>query len=461
MSIISSNKNKSILFVVFGILFLVNELICITDVRPVMYDEAWYASTGYNIASGAGRHNSIVGSGAEINFIFPLFNALFFKIFGYNLLSTRLTAVFFGIITLLVIICFLKRNKYKNSSVFLTLLLFTSYTLFNTIFRFGRPECASLALFSIGLVSFCEYISSQSYQTILLMSLSAILAGLSHPFALLPYCLIGIIITFESFRNKYFKRVLPHLIILLISGIAVIVTIYILANDNAGICERYSLTNIKNSIPFYLKEAFLSRQAIGSISFILIILFELIFGNNRTTWYLAIIGFVTFIIFPILFSSDLMMVGLGIDYVAITAVFIFPQFIEDISIKISKRKIVHWGATCFFLVNLALSYYYNYGIKYEKANSILSSEVKDVIPKGSKVFGSIRLWPFAMETQFISDHYRYNLPEYDDLEYIITCSQDLNNYSIYNVYKPYLKKENVVYSKETRQYGIISIIKCK
>lgn len=445
----------------FFLLFLINQLVFITDVRGVMYDEAWYASTGYNIAMGAGINNTIVGSGGDVNFIFPLFCALFLKIFGNSLFSIRLTAFFFGIITFFAICSYLKKCKFKTWTVLLTLFLFTSLTLFNTIFRFGRPECASIAFISIGIISFYGYLTNHSYISIVFLSISTILSGLAHPFALMPFCLMGIVLVWDSFKQHSFRKELPKLAFLLIAGISVIVTLYLHADNSAGISERYSISNIKNSIPFYYKELFLSRHVIETVTFVSITIYELLFCKNKLVKYLSIIGFATLILFPMLFTTDLMMVGLGLDYVAIIAVFIFPNFIEDICAHLKRESIIHLAVTGFCIFNLALSYYYNFSVKYEKTNSVLEEELNNIIPESSNVFGPLRLWPFAMKTYYISDHYRKNLLEYDELDYIITSSQDLSTYTSYQKYLSFLYEENVVYIKETQQYGTIKVYKCK
>ena len=459
--IISFFRNKSAIFFLFLLLFLTNQLICITDVRPVMYDESWYASTGYNMAKGLGIRNTIVGSGGDVNFVFPLFNAFFFKLFGYNLTSIRHTAVFFGLITIIAIYSFLKKNNFDNRSTFLTLFIFSSLTLFNTVFRFGRPECASLAFLSIGIIAFGAFLSERSYKSIIILSLSALLSGLSHPFTLLPYCIMGTLLVINDARSHNLKQDFLKLLIFLCSGLAVIITLYCLSSDSSGITERYSLSNIKNSIPFYLKESFLSRQVIVTVPTLAIIISQLFGKRNKLSKYLSITALAVFVIFPVLFTTDIMMVGLGLDYVAIISIFVFPFLIKDITQNLHKSRFLLIGISLFCAANIAISYYYNFAVKYEKVNSILSKEMNEIIPEGANVFGAIRLWPFAMNTMYISDHYRLELPDYDGLDYIITSSQDIDRYSSYNKYKPYLMEGNIVYSKETRQYGTVNVYKCK
>ena len=133
------------------LVFLVNQLPYLADVRPVMYDEAWYGNTAYNCAEGNGFLNTAVGSRGNSNFLLPLITAAFLKIFGYNLLSIRLAAVFCGVITLLFISLSFKEMKASWRAQALAYAFFVSITLYNTIFRFGRPECAALMCLSGGV----------------------------------------------------------------------------------------------------------------------------------------------------------------------------------------------------------------------------------------------------------------------------------------------------------------------
>jgi hypothetical protein len=72
---IVSKHGVALLLAVF--LFLVNQLPFLEDMRPVMYDEAWYSNTAYNLCIGNGLHQTSVGSGGNSNCIFPIIGAAF------------------------------------------------------------------------------------------------------------------------------------------------------------------------------------------------------------------------------------------------------------------------------------------------------------------------------------------------------------------------------------------------
>lgn len=126
------------------IVFLVNQLPFLEDMCPVMYDEAWYGDTAYNIVLGNGFSNAIVGKGGNANFLLPLLTSGFMFVFGYNLLAIRLAAVFCGVMTIAFVVLSMKRLQMGWKQQALTLLLFVSLTIYNTVFRFGRPECIAL-----------------------------------------------------------------------------------------------------------------------------------------------------------------------------------------------------------------------------------------------------------------------------------------------------------------------------
>ena len=85
------------------VVFLVNQLPFLSDVRPVMYDEAWYGNTAYSFAHGEGFLNTVVGTRGNSNFLLPLLTAGFMRLFGYNLLALRLPAVICGVLTLVLL----------------------------------------------------------------------------------------------------------------------------------------------------------------------------------------------------------------------------------------------------------------------------------------------------------------------------------------------------------------------
>jgi hypothetical protein len=85
-----------------------------------------------------------------------------------------------------------------------------------------------------------------------------------------------------------------------------------------------------------------------------------------------------------------------------------------------------------------------------------------MIPKGSKVFGPIRQWPMLMETEYVSDHAKYDIGEATDYDYVITNSQDIEYFPVYQEFIPVLKDHfDLISEKQTRQYGLIQVYRKK
>jgi hypothetical protein len=173
---------------------------------------------------------------------------------------------------------------------------------------------------------------------------------------------------------------------------------------------------------------------------------------------LAIIALLHLIIFPFIFSTDLAMIGLGLNYFILIGIVLFVPFAE----KLSTKK---WGGefiTVCCLGYLSLSVFYNYKVKYEPVNSALAEILQETIPKGSKVFGPIRQWPMLMETEYVSDHAKYDIGKATDYDYVITNSQDIGCFPVYQEFIPVLKDHfDLISEKQTRQYGLIQVYRKK
>ena len=438
------------------IVFLINQLPNLVDVRPVMYDEAWYGDTAYNLAHGRGFLNSIVGTRGNSNFLLPLLTAGFMLLFGYNLLAIRLAAVFCGLITILFLWLSLKQMRVGKRSTVLALLYFVSISFYNTVFRFGRPECAAIMCMAIGLWFYLRYKDSESWLDIFALSIFVWLAGCAHPYSLLMFAILGAYIFIKAIRKKNWK-VIAQLALLVIAAVGVIVVITYVSKTYNGpsenyINDRFSIQNVLQALPVYYKDVFLSKTSIIILP-LLLVLFYIIQKNNEHK-ELAIVGLIHLVFFPVLFSTDLMMVGLGVDYVIYVATLLIGPFLNQF---VDKRKYALVFIT-FCICNLCVSYYYNYGIKYERANSVLASDFSSIIPKGSKVFGPIRQWPMVMDTDYQSDHTSFPLEPIEKYDFVVLNSQDSPIYDSYRHFVPINEDVmQLVYEKTTRQYGLVQI----
>ncbi len=456
-------KNGNILWIIFPLAFLVfvaNQLPFLEDVRPVMYDEAWYGDTAYNLTLGNGFTNVIVGSGGNANFLLPLLTSGFLLLFGNNLFAIRLAAVFCGVMTLFFLVLSMKRQQTGWKSQALTLLLFVSVSLFNTVFRFGRPECLALMCMAGGMWCYFRYRDDPNLKNILCMSLFVFAAGCSHPFALFMFALVGASLMIHAIAEKRYGALVHFLLLLSMAVLSVVLIILISKQYNnggaGGVLGRFSVKEAKEASIVYFKEAFLSKAAIYVLPLLAVLVYEACFDKENRE--LAFMALVHFLVFPFLFSTDLMMVGIGLDYVVLVATVLSAPFLSKILEKKTKWVVAAFVAYCVFC--LGISYYYNYGVKYEKANSVLAKELSAVVPVGAKVFGPIRQWPMLMETEYQSDHARFPVEDVESYDFVILNSQDTAFFSTYDSFLPINDSRlELVYEKPTRQYGVVQVYK--
>ena len=451
-------KNNWFCFALAVVVFLVNQLVNIVDLYPVGYDEAWYGSTAYNFAHGRGFLNSIVGSRGNANFLFPVIAGTFMRIFGYNLLAIRLANVFCGVLALLFInLCFCQM-KVSWQACALAFLFFVTIDLYNFSYRMGRPEGCAMMCLAGGVWTYLRYKESHSWFDIIGLSLFAYLAACAHPFSLLMFALMGIYIMIETIYTKEWIRLL-QLFILLFAALAAIASItwvsntYNLPGENY-VQTRFSPQKMMLSIPRYFKSIFLNRKRVLYIIFLIGALFYLICSSKKYR-DLAVISLVHLMIFPILFSSDLSMVIFGTNYVVLIATILLAPFWDTVGYN---RKWGVWTYVFICMVNMCITYSYNYGKYYDNANTVLQRDFQQMIPPESKVFGPIRQWPLIMDTNYQSDHAYYQISAIDEFDFIITNSQDIPRYAPYKDILP-INTEimNLIYEKETKQYGLIQV----
>lgn len=454
-----SNKNFIVLSVVV-VLYCLNLVPFLSSIRPVMYDEAWYASVGYEFLQGNGFMNKIVGSGGNANFLFPMLIAFFFKVFGVSLFSARLLSVFLGMATIVVLHFIFNELKIQLKNRIVVFTLFLSLALFNTIFRFARPESASLMFCALGILFLFRYINQHKLADILFLSLTIICATLSHPYSLLLFALFGAYIMWEAVTFKNYMY-LFRLIFLLVSACCAVYLLYSVSeiyNDiNSGVIERLYWSNLSEAVLVYMQTFFFSKYAV----FVYVLFPFLFFGyksDNAGIKILSIITFSFFVLFPFLFSADLMMIGLGLDYVIFLLLIIVGGVLEYSKFKIFKNSRSYLALYLFCIANYCITLYYNYS-KYENVNTNMQNEISQLIPENAIVFGSLRQWFCSMETNYYSDHYRLSLPSCNDFDYLIFNSIDSVIYNNYRHFNGCLSDFELIYSKKTKAYGVVNVYK--
>lgn len=444
------------------VVFMVNQLPFLVDMRPVMYDEGWYGSTAYSFAHGQGFLNTAVGTRGNSNFVLPLLTAGFMRLFGYNLLAIRLPAVFCGVLTLLLLSLCMRQMRIGWKAQALTYFLFVSLPIFNTVFRFGRPECVAIMFTLGGIWFYLRYRECGSWSNMIGLSVFVWLAGCSHPYALLLFALLGVLFFVRAFKSKN-KNALLQLLPLAAAALLAVVSIYWVSKTYNPIGEsyvkdRFSTKNIGLALPAYFGEAFMSKASLSLVPLIAVLVFESL--RDAKNGGLAWVALAFFVLFPFVFSTDLMMVGLGLDYVALVGLVLVVPLLE----RLLERN-GGWTMLCFCaycMGCLGISYYFNYGVKYEKANTVLAKELPSVVPVGSKVFGPLRQWPMLMQTDYQSEHTVLPIGNVDEYDYFIVNSQDVEFYSSYEAFIPIDEsKLELIYERPTRQYGTVQVYKCK
>jgi hypothetical protein len=68
---IFSNNLNSVLLIISLVIFGINQLPLLLDMRPVMYDEPWYMNPALNLLNGNGLQNTLVGTGGNVNYVAP------------------------------------------------------------------------------------------------------------------------------------------------------------------------------------------------------------------------------------------------------------------------------------------------------------------------------------------------------------------------------------------------------
>lgn len=465
-----SVKTEYLLLVVALLIFLFNQLPFLVDIRSVKYDEAWYMNPAYNLLNGNGLVNTLVGSGGNANFIVPMLMAGSMAVFGQSLLAARLTAVLGGLIAVFVLHLILNEINANKRARILTYAIFLSVTIINSTFRNVRPEFAAGLFMLIGILFTIRYIRTHSWCDIIGLSVSIYLSSCSHPYALYLFALIGCTLLFKIIQQKEWKR-LSHMVLLVAAALLVIISlmyankIFNHSSDATVFINRLTITSIYEAISTYLKMMFV-RHGIYTIPFLLLNIFALI--KYKEIRWLTISTILFVVTFPLIFSSDLHMLGNSIIYFSLLSIvlcaYLANSFFDAPMVNCKRRKII-FGLLCLYcLGNQAISMMYNY-YRYEKCNSILAKEISGIVPENKLIFGSMRFWPFLMNAEWFCEMNRkQNVP--NKFEYIILSSQDVSERDELNpkIVKDVINKieeYDIVYMRATKQYGLITIYKCK
>ena len=459
-NLIFNIKSQYIILFFSLVIFAINQIPYLSDIRPVMYDEAWYINPAYNLFNGNGLYNTIVGSGGNANFLVPMLITLFMKVFGTSLFAIRLTSVFLGFISLFILHLILNEQQVSNKIRIIGYSLFLSILLINSLYRFVRPEFAVITFTLLGILFTLRYIKSNKLVDVIGLSLSVLLASVSHPFSLYFFFIIGIYLLVVCIKKRNLVNKIGHLLLLVGFAVLAIVLMTIVTkiyNDSSllKMSERVTEFNIFNAYLACMKHVFV-KHAIYTLPFLCINIL-LIIVKSEYKW-LSIINLFFVFSFPLVFSGDINMVGNSVAFFTVTSIVITVVFLNEIFLRRRYANHVFWGMILFCLFNYSISLIYNYRIKYERCNSVLQAEVNEIIPDNSVVFGALRLYPFKMSSIYYSDHYRkQDYPA--SYDYLLINSQDERVYEMYNTIKDKESDYTLIYERDTKQYGLVTVWK--
>lgn len=460
--------NRLVLIIAL-IVFALNQLPFLLDMRPVMYDEPWYMNPAYNLLNGKGLVNDLVGSGGNVNYIAPMIMAGFMALFGQSLLVARYAAVCCGFIAILILHLLMDELNLKKRARVITYGAFLSISIINSVFRYIRPEFAVALFVLIGLLFACRYNRTHSLGDALGLAISIYIASCSHPYALYLFALIGCALLWDVICTKDWKR-LFHMMLFVLSAIIVIVSlIYVNRTVNAAISSnaivhRFSVRNALEAICFSMKHVFV-KHGVYTIPFLLINIYALV--KYKEIRWLVIPNVVFVFTFPILFSSDLNMVGNNALYFSIISIvligYVINRMVDNDGIG-HKKQIFILVLSCLFVIgNMGITMVFNYVKRYEICNSVLKNDIDVIIPDNSLIFGSIRFYPFKMNgTWYCEVNRKKNVPNHYD--YLILSSQDEVISGNQGLMKKVLDKKyeyEQIYLKQTKQYGVITIWRYK
>jgi hypothetical protein len=464
-------SNNVFIIVISCALFLMIEIPILTNSRPIFCDEAWYSNPAYNFSQGQGIHNTNVGSGGDMNFVFPFIQGILFAIFGYSIFLARFASVLAGLFSIVVLYKILKQLELPNKAAVFGLIALIVIPVYHSIFRYARPESWAILFVLFSLLFFIKYIYTFSNKNILYTGIFCALGFLTHPFTLSVLLAIGLMLFIHSLKNK---RIIPLIIftIPVIISIAIFIlnSIYLLDGTKlytgfgrVNTIDAGYLNRIGNNLKVIFSHYFMHKHAIYFIPLILLLLLGLFLKKkNRLVFYSSLMGSLVFCISIILFKNDVL--EKLMFYVLVFSILNFALLINT---KISKYILI--AISAYLILMLFANIYYDIK-KYEPVNSLLEKKLQIIILENARVMGPLEFWMFIPKTQFKSTYYRWQhvidfkrLPS--EFEYFLLFSKDGNNiyqnvHDINQIFKQ-CPGSKLIYETYSKNYGKIELYSLK
>ena len=477
MEMLRNRRNSLLLLLAAMSVFALVELAGLVNMRAVYVDESWYANPAYNLLHGRGLKNTIVGSGGNSNFVFPLLVSLSMMVFGESLFAMRFASVICGLLSLLVLHLVMDEFKCRVSSRVLGYALLVSLSVFNLDFRTARPESVAILVSLVGILCFLRYWRTGSWKDMLCLSLATAVGFSCHPFTLLMFACMGGALLFKAMGEwkcegaKLGRRVL-HLSMLLVAALLGMALFYVVdmavnsriySSFGGEMNERlFAGSGFGSVLSLFVKAVFVSKQGLYSIPLLVLAVVMAFRADDYKMKALSAVCVAYVLLFPFVYSFPPML-GSCATYLATIGVCVAVgasmQLIER-NPKRRKAKAYMAVGAAYCMFNFALINGYNF-TKYDTSNTMLANDLKQHVPEGAVVYGSLDMWPFLMNTQYYSTHYRLDFPTYD-FDFIVTtqkqeeqCTWGSYQYMISRTETEY----NLVYQVDTKHYGKVRLFK--
>ena len=463
LDIINNNK-----FIIFGLLlvYLILQVPFLTTGRPVICDEAWYTNSAYNFSQGLWVRNTNVGSGGDVNFIFPLIQGLFFWVFGYSLFLARFVSVIAGLFAIILIYFILNKLNIPKKHIYISLLAVIFIPYFHSVFRYARPESWAIVFVLLSLLYFVKYLNNCTKKNILLIGLFCALGFLTHPYTLSVSFYIGIIILIKAIKNKTLSHLLLYVSPIVFSFVIFIINAYnLIGADNLQFISERLIKNdinylykIRSTLTGLFSYYIFNKRIIYFLPLTFVLLLGLLYKNKNNLFFQSsLMGISVFFISLIFFSSR------GFD-VIMSYVFIFSIFNFSFITLIYKQKTILLIIISYLIIMLSASVFHDFN-KHETINAKLETKLPIIIAENKKVFGPIVFWLFLPKTQYISSLYRNFNKEKNitalpvNYDYFIIYENDPMKES--NIYKPFINSSNkkLIYTDFSKNYGKIQVYK--
>lgn len=480
------------IFLIFLLLFTILELPYIDRIPKVWVDEVWYAGTAYNFSKGLGFTNqNVIGLyGGDYLFGYTLFLGTFYKIFGCNLLVSKIFSYLLGILFLIFFFFLAKELSFNNKEkvIFLIFFLFSS-TVF-LVYRTVRPEALKVLFSLLSLIFLLKGLKGNE-KFFVFSTFFSLCAVMTHPDEIFFTLIFFILITIYSVKQKNFRPVLYFLSVVILCSLFYLYFLYFI--KKSSLQEFYFLYGRRLSayqgslfgeIFFKMKNLY-NDYALG-LKRLYIFLFEILifpigfifFRRDRMLKIISSIGFLYFILGFLLMER---FVTRGFISIILYSILVLTLIYKNLQNKKLKNVLIIFSFIYLFN-NFISTGYLIYRDRNVTSYSLIEKHCEKNVEKNKVVLSNIVFYFPFKDKKFYNDYTYYKLTEFKTLDSLIKSNEidyivisdyltkgitgvsnkkekegSLNDFiSFYKKAQDYAKKRFIQYdSISTNGYGII------